>query len=257
MAKHKPSEWVVLLVLGISAVILLTTLRSHSQNILPQVQEQGEQAKRVGKVEPSRFPVVDYVVSESANSKDNSKQEAKGKKYNRRETAVDPHLISVSDRYDWDSSISSLPVTQSDAVVIAELESAEAHLSSDKSGVYSEFTFRICQILKNDVHNPLPFPGSVVAERAGGRIRFPSGQVTLVYVSNLGMPRVGAKYVLFLTHNFPYQVRRDEDYRILTGYELLGSDVIPLDASGVVNFDAHRNQDEQTFLASLQVALKR
>ena len=71
------------------------------------------------------------------------------------------------------------------------------------------------------------------------------------------MPRVGAKYVLFLTHNFPYQVRRDEDYRILTGYELLGGHVVPLDASGVVNFDAHRGQDEQTFLASLQVALKK
>jgi len=77
-----------------------------------------------------------------------------------------------------------------------------------------------------------------------------------MYVSNLGMPRIGRKYVLFLTHNFSYQVRRNEDYRILTGYELLNGYVFPLESSGVVNFDAHRGKDERSFLAELQTAIK-
>ncbi len=256
MAKHKPSVWLFFIISCVSGLILLTALRIHSQDSVPNQQQQKEKVRQAQEVDTSQFPVADHVATEPADSKERAKRQAKGKKYNRRETAVDPQLITVSDRYSWDPSISSLPANHSDAVIIGAVTGAEAHLSSDKTGVYSEFTIQICQILKNDIQNPLQFPGSVVVEREGGRIRFPSGQVTLMYVSNLGMPRVGRKYVLFLTHNFPYQVRRDQDYRILTGYELVDGRIVPLERSGVVDFDAHRGKDEQTFLAELLVAIK-
>lgn len=256
MAKHKHLLWLSFIVFLVSGLILVPALRTQSQDVVPQVQQQRERVKQAQKVDTSDFPIVDYAGIEPADLKERAKREAKGKKYNRFESAFAPHLVSVSDRYDWDQNMPSLPVSDSDAVIIGRVTDAQAHLSSDKTGIYSEFTIEICQILKNDIHTPLTFPGSVAVERTGGRVRFPSGQVSVMYVSNLGMPRVGRKYVLFLTHNFDYQVRRNEDYRILTGYELLDGRVVPLESSGVVNFDAHRSKDEPTFLAELQAALK-
>ncbi|MEK6283409.1 MAG: hypothetical protein AABN95_23905 [Acidobacteriota bacterium] len=260
MAKHKSSVLAFFIISTVFGVILLSTLRTQSQGTAPIQQQQKEPTARTRQpqsVDTSGFPIVDYLEAAPADSKERARRKAKGEKYNRPEPAFAPHLVSVSDRYDWDENMPSLPVTESDAVIIGEVTSAEAYLSSDKTGIYSEFTIEICQILKNDTNTPLKFPGSVLVERTGGRVRFPSGQVGVMYVSNLGMPRVGRKYVLFLSHNFPYQVRRVEDYRILTGYELLDGRVVPLESSGVVNFEAHRGKDEPTFLAELHAALNK
>jgi hypothetical protein len=249
MVKHKGSVWLLFI---ICSLFLFSALRTQSQDAKKQPIDKA----KIRKVNPLDFPATDYAVTAQADPKERAKRDAKGKKYNRSETAIDPHLVTVSDIYYWDAGMPSLPVDQSDAVIIGEVTAAEAHLSSDKTGIYSEFTIQIGQILKNDLQTPLAFPGSVVAERTGGRVRFPSGQVSLMYVSNLGMPQVGKRYVLFLTHNFPYQVRRDEDYRILTGYELLDGCVVPLDSSGVVNFDAHRGHQERIFVGELQAAIQ-
>jgi hypothetical protein len=250
MATPKRTLWTLFIISFITLPFLLSPLLTQSQN-----PHKEQKARIIRKVNPLDFPMTDFPGTPARDPKEREKRQDKGKKYNRPETAIDARLITVSDTYHWDANLPSLPVNQSDAVILGKVTAAEAHLSSNKTGIYSEFTIEIHQILKNDPQTPLVVPGFVVAERTGGRVRFPSGQVSLMYVSSLGMPQIGKKYVLFLTHNFPYQVRRNEDYRVLTGYELLDGRAVPLDKSTVVNFDVHRGKDEHTFLAELEAII--
>jgi hypothetical protein len=249
MTKHKRSLWMLLTVISIFGAILVSTLRSQSyESGVPKHQRDKDLTERLEDFK-RKLPVTDFEGQEPGNEK--------GKKYNREMGVADPNLVTVSDRWEWAPNISSLPVEESDAVILGKVTNAEAHLSSDKTGIYSEFTVEILDILKNDNYRPLKVSGSVAVERAGGQVRFPSGHVTMMYVSNLGVPRVGERYVLFLTHNFPFQVRRDEDYRILTGYELLDGRVVPLDSGRLVEFESHRGKDESTFVAELKAAINK
>lgn len=254
MTTHKRSLWTLLTITTIFGAILVSTLRSQSyESGAPKHQRDKDLQERIEDFK-RKLPVADSEGKEPANEKERARRKEKGKKYNRETSVVDPNLVTVSDRWDWDANMSSLPVEESDAVIIGKVTNAEAHLSSDKTGIYSEFTVEVLDILKNDTHIPLKVSGSVAVERGGGQVRFPSGHVTLMYVSNLGVPRIGERYVFFLTHNFPFQVRRDEDYRILTGYELVGGRVVPLDSGRLVNFESHRGKDESIFVAELKAA---
>lgn len=67
----------------------------------------------------------------------------------------------------WWVGLPALPVEQSDAVVIGEVERAQAHLSTDKTGIYSEFTIRLEDVLKGRSEEAVPGV-TVIAERFGG-----------------------------------------------------------------------------------------
>ena len=257
MASHKRLLWMLLTIVCVFGAILVSTLRSQSHDRGAKKQHTDKEGMERLELLKRTLPVTDSVVIDSTDQKGRAKREAKSKKYNRDVSVVDPNLVTVSDRWEWAPNMSSLPVEESDAVIIGRVTNAEAYLSSDKTGIYSEFTVETIQILKNDNRTALKVPGFVAVERTGGQVRFPSGHVTVMYVSNLGMPRVGGQYVFFLTHNFPYKVRRDEDYRILTGYELLDGRVIPLDSARMVDFEAHRGKDHGTFLAELLTAINK
>jgi hypothetical protein len=132
---------------------------------------------------------------------------------------------------------------------------AQAYLSDDKTGVYSEFSIRIDEVFKNDSLKP-GFPGGlVVAERYGGRVRFPSGRVTFYGNRDQGMPRLGGRYVFFLE-------RDDQQYSILTAYELSSGRIYPLDGRNTPGRDRansvgddYENTDATRFLSDLQKAL--
>ena len=148
-----------------------------------------------------------------------------------------------------------LPVRQSDAVVIGEVAYAKAYVTSDKSTVYSEFTIRVIKVLKDDNQKPIPSEGSIVAERPGGRVRYPSGHISRFAISSLGMPRATGKYVLFLNRN-----EQEEPYNLVTGYELRDGRVSPLDTinSDVVSYDEYQtyiNMDEGKFFEKLDAAI--
>ena len=155
-----------------------------------------------------------------------------------------PELRDTVGNYHWPAGFPSLPVSESDVVVVGEVSDAQAYLSGDGRSVYSEFSIRVDEVIKNDSQNTLVAGSLITAHREGGRVRFPSGHVSRFYISGLGMPRAGRRYVFFLTCD-------EQDYRILTGYELRANRVIPLDNSGVVNFNEHRNADEESFLNSV------
>jgi len=97
-------------------------------------------------------------------------------------------------------------------------------------------------VIKNSTQVSLSSGSSIEVERDGGRLRFPNGR-TLIYVAT-NMPRVGLRYVLFLT-----------DSQILTGYELREGKVHPLD--DLPNLYTYENADETTFLKQLRTAKAR
>jgi hypothetical protein len=144
--------------------------------------------------------------------------------------------------------VPSLPVEESDAVIVGTIKSGAAVLTRDKKALYSEFTIGVERVFKTEtlpVSPGMPF----VAERFGGAVRFPSGLIWEFRHHELNYPRVGARYVLFLKREGQVNVR------ILTGYELLNGKVRPLDDAEI--FKAYRDQSESDFIAALIAKIER
>lgn len=149
----------------------------------------------------------------------------------------------------------ALPVGRNVVIVLGEVVDAQAYLSDDKTGVYSEFSVRIEEVFKNDNITPI-FPGSlVITERYGGRVRFPSGRVILYGNREQGMPRLSRRYVFFLE-------RSDQQYSILTAYELLSGLIYPVDGRNAPGGggsqwtgDAYQETDGAQFLSEVQSAI--
>jgi len=170
----------------------------------------------------NQFPILDY-------KKSVENKERKGKKYN---SPYAPKISESSDGIftisDWEMGLSALPVNKSAAVVVGEVTAAQALLSDDETNIYSEFTVQITEIPKNDKNFSLGIGNSVIVERLGGRVRLPSGKVVVSRTDKQDLPRIGNRYVLFLTRD----INKDgsyEDFHILTGYELRNGKVFPLD----------------------------
>jgi len=139
----------------------------------------------------------------------------------------------------------ALPVAQSAVIVIGQVLDSEAHLSEDKTNVFSEFTVRVDNVFKSDVS----LPGTaIVVERLGGYVKYPDGRKLLYRVGTGKMPRVGGRYLFFL------KASPQLDLSILTAYELGTNGVSPLDPSA--QFEYFRGKDEAVILAALDKAIK-
>lgn len=144
-----------------------------------------------------------------------------------------------------DPNLPAFPFDKSSVVVVGQVTHAQAYLSNDKTGVYSVFTIKVTEVLKNSLKTPLIAPSLVEAEREGGRVRFPNGRLHLYKISEQDMPRVGLRYVLFLTNT-----NEEPNLQILTGYELREGKVYALDT--LPNTRKHENADEVKFLCELR-----
>ncbi|MDX6500400.1 MAG: hypothetical protein QOG23_3660 [Blastocatellia bacterium] len=209
---------------------------------------QGQQRPQsVPAVDVNNFPTVDQSNPNSRNGSDKEKS----KKYNRRDSRPLSESDQVYLEIDWDHNLPALPVARSSAVVVGKINSASAYLSEDLSNVYSEFVIQIERVLKDDPKISLKGSELVTVERLGGRVRFPSGKFAVSMVSHQDMPHVGARYVLFLTHDslegFEYQ-----DFFILTGYEIKAGQVFPLDKPVPGHaISRYRGTDEDSFIKEL------
>lgn len=254
MQRHKKILPLLLTVLAITVLSALAALPNQEQNgTTPPKQESTEE---------DQLPVADHAAPEPADPEKRAKRRARGKGYDRQSWVMEPHPQSGGgDVKRLDSSLMlempAFPTASSDAVVIGETTDAQAYLSNDKSGVYTEFTVRVDEILKNDTTVPLIVSETVAAQREGGRVRFPSGRVQRYRTHYQHMPRAGRRYVLFLKRNDDGQA-----YYIRTGYELRGGRVHPLDgvnmnkgASELPQFAAYKGADEATFLSAVRDAV--
>lgn len=243
-----PSYIKSLLVATIISGTVVAALHNRSRTVTSQQQEQ---------IDTSRFPTVDYTSPPPTDLNDRSKRERISKKYNSRYA---PQITESTDKVfhslDWDSGLPALPVTKSSAVILGEVIDAQAHLSEDKTTVYSEFVVRIESILKNDDKISMSPGGLTTLERLGGKVRFPSGKVVTFWVSHQDLPAVGGRYVLFLTHGSPLGGTCDDSLFIVTGYELRAGKVFPLDkVSPYHPIAKYKGVDETFLLTELRAAL--
>lgn len=153
----------------------------------------------------------------------------------------------------------ALPISQSDLIIIGKVTDAQAYISEDEVAIYSEFTVGIEHVLKARASIDIPSATQIVATRAGGRLRLPSGKVLLRGSNGKTMPLPGRRYVLFLKFN-----KEGEDFTIVTGYELTAGKVAPLDGNTRVKegkyrqykeYDQFYGIDEQSFLNQVQIAI--
>jgi len=98
----------------------------------------------------------------------------------------------------------------------------------------------------------------IVGERLGGKIKYPSGQITRWRTAREGIPIIGKRYLFFLA-------KVDQDtYEMLTAYEIQGDTVSPLDGSrtepggrqGASIFDKHNGENLDSFMAEVDMAIK-
>lgn len=175
----------------------------------------------------NRLPIADYDTAEPADPKEKERKEAKAKKYALTELSVDLDVEAVTTSGHWAVGIPAIPASQSALIVTGTVSRAKAELTPKRKKVYSEFTVNVDEILKNDELAPLSPGNTITADRAGGRVRYPSGKVGMYWVTGQGMPQVGMKYLLFLTKTDP-----KAGYSILTGYELRDGRICLLDNPG-------------------------
>lgn len=154
----------------------------------------------------------------------------------------------------WWVGLPALPVSQSDVVVLGEVVGRQAHLSEDGTGVYSEFSIDVEEVFK-DSTGSISKGSTLSANRIGGGVRFASGKVQKYTIRRQGMPDKG-RYVLFLR-------RTDtDDLLIVTGYDLSGGKVIPLDGEDIKDprsslpFAQYRDADESRFIQDLRTAVQ-
>jgi len=192
-------------------------------------------------------------VESSASESSDAKRQAKGRRYDRAKSGpileLGPDVDELPLNGHWFMGIPALPIAQSDVILIGDVLNGTAHLSNSRSTVYSEFSVYIDDVLKNSSGpQTLNAGATIIVERLGGAVRFPSGKVQHYRVSRQGLPQTGEKYVLFLKCN-------GEDYDIVTGYWVNAGQVSPLDGHGDLPFGKHEGKTVDSFLSELRNAI--
>ncbi|HEX2271510.1 MAG TPA: hypothetical protein VHH35_18340 [Pyrinomonadaceae bacterium] len=219
--------------------------------------QRGEATKLSDSLDFSNFPIVDFEAKEPTEPKVKAARNAKARKYSRKYGGeINEELHQIFTNSDWDLRLPALPVARSAAIFIGTVVEAEAHLTPDKSGVFSVFAFQIESILKSDPKRDVKAGETISVERNGGRVRMPSGKLVVSWTSNQNMPKVGSRYVLFLTHDFETAGDTGNDFYLLTGYEFKDGKVLLLDSSLKQEVLAYKGATESSFLKDLFIALK-
>lgn len=227
----------LVLVLAFSLLIFSWALRNQS------LSQSFQQANN-----KSEIPLVERGTQHYSTTDEQAKRRAKGKKYDKETSVVHPSLVEIAEVRHWPTDFPAIPVAKSNVVLIGQVTDAKAYLSPNETGVYSEFSVLIKEVLKNVTPEPLKSGDRFTVEREGGRVRYPSGHISKYYIAGLGMPRPGHTYVLFI-------VKEGDSYSIATAYELQAGAVSPLDQSGVVNFDKYKGWAEADFLNEVRKAV--
>jgi hypothetical protein len=254
--RRKPILLILTLLAG-AAMIQVVSLRSPGQSGSGSINQRQEAVDYI--------PLVDYDPSKSTDRSTvdeqmKARRQAVGNRHDKQflvKRSASTNGLPVLTLSHWNESLPALPAALSDSVVLGEVTGAEAHLSNDKSGVYSEFTVLVQEVLKDNRSTPV-FPGDVITtERRGGRVRVPSGRIIRYGIAGQDMPRQGQRYLFFLKTN-------EQQYSIVTAYQLVSGRVRPLDGQNapsppglVMSWagDAYEGADAARFLDEVKNAI--
>jgi hypothetical protein len=255
MVNHKATA--VLVLLALSALVFTTRAKLNEQapnrtGALAQGPADAEKVNSRLDFE-SRFPVVNYDAPDvdSNDPEKHAKRKAKNRRYDDYSFGLSdssPHVNETSIETEWSLHVEALPAAQSEVVLVGEVIKAVAHLSNNKKGIYSEFTVRVDEVLKDRGSSPLVPSGLVVVERLGGAVVYPAGNKRIIRVAGQNMPRINRRYVFFLG-----AIESGQDFNLLTGYELRAGKTLPLDDSSRMN--AYGETGEDAFLKHVREAI--
>lgn len=242
MKNYLKTALTFVVMMTVAAIVGTVTMRGQSQKeSLPGGQEVGaqKQHRAASKVpeayDESSYPVTDYAAPEAIDLEHRALGRARRKRHNNNDPGLKRDQIgrfAITEQTDSSfggfpshaRSQPALPAGQSDVIVIGNVREAEAHLSEDKTDIYSEFTVQVENVLKDAVPAQLPPHTAISVIRSGGAVRFPSGKKIRRGFDGKPFPRIGRRYVLFLRYN-----KEEQDYSVITGYELRAGQVFPLD----------------------------
>lgn len=235
--------------IAVATVITMASLRNRGN----QTRDDLPQNQPASGIDESEWPITIYENPEQLDEKQCAEREAKSKRHNKSLFGVKGAVKSAKEDItivlteDWEVELPPLPVSQSSIVVIGTVLDAKAFVSTDQTGVYSEFSTRIDEVLKTDGAAQLDSGSVVKVQRDGGRVQGHSARI-LFRISGQNMPRRGGRYVMFLR-----RLDGGEDYKVITGYELRGEKVFPLDSSD--KFAPYSASDKAAFLQALRDAI--
>jgi hypothetical protein len=204
-------------------------------------------------------PIVDFNDRNNVDPNEKAARKLKNARYDKHGAVYsqpNPSSGEVVWEPEWWVGLTDLPVEKSDLLIEGIVERSRAFLSEDKTGVYSEFTIKVSNVLRTTGDLAVNLGDDVVIERFGGKVRYPNGQVVLYRIEGQGAPMVGKRYLFFLAK------AGQGNYKLLTAYEIQGKSVFPLDGSrinfrgkGKWAFDKHDNEDLDSFRSKLQQVL--
>jgi hypothetical protein len=232
--KNRPKMLVILGIIFVFAIV------STSLMVNSQIQNNNQLSEK--ELDDVATPIVDYQFNQPIdNNRRNKNIRFDGRNIVRQNVRPNSEIIITPSE-----KISDFPFEGSNLVAEGIVIDSSAHLSNDKSGVYSEFNIRLTEIVAGD---PTFKNGDIITgTRFGGRVKYPSGQIVRYRVSNLGSPMKEKRYLFFL------KATSETDYKILTAYELRGNKIVALDGIKVKNnskgkniFDKHTGQDIPDF----------
>lgn len=220
-------------------VITVVTAITTTAALRMQEVEHGSAGQKKGNDVQALFedyPIIDFNAPELADPEARALRRARGDRHNNTnlsaagaklfmfQEGMEPISLGVPTAHSPNES--ALPVAESDVIVIGEVTDAQAHLSTDKTNVYSEFVVRIEEALKGGPAEHVAVGESITTERVGGRVRLPSGKILLRGFMGKSMPLAGRRYLLFLKLNEGVRT-----YSIITGYELRAGRISTLDGN--------------------------
>lgn len=232
---------------GLVALVVLTTLAISFGTMSGHSQRDNSKAQDSrGYEDVTKYPIVDYDAPEPENALEREERKLKNKRYdNKGFVKKNPHPdtggVSLDDEIPLPPPI---PTSESDLIIVGKILDVKAYLSNDKRGIYSEYTVRVEEILKENGSNKVAQVKEITIDRAGGSVMYPNGQKVFYKVSGKNLPLVGSEYVLFLTSN-----KQSPNYEILTGYELKDGRVNSLDGH---RFDNLKGTGKRSFVEAVR-----
>jgi len=252
----------IFIITVISAALFIGSLvalagRSQDNKQNPRKVDDSSLAKQI---DDEATPIVDLQNPDTSDRVDKNIRRIKNARHDNwgtDKTRPIPNVNGVVGEPERRAGFSDIPVATSDLIVEAVVSESHAFLSNDKTGIYSEFTLLISKPAKLTKGLGVNLNDRVVGERFGGKIKYPSGQITRWRTAEEGIPIIGKRYLFFLA-------KADQDtYKILTAYEIQSDTVSPLDGSrtepggrqGASIFDKHNGENLDSFMAEVDLAI--
>jgi hypothetical protein len=223
--KSNEIMWVLVLLVVLTTIAITSgAFDSHGQETI-QAQPTPTPMNRFGDF--NKYPTVDYDVVESITAHELEQRTIKNKRY---KASLDimknpnPEGIALITS-DGEPLASAIPWAESRLAVIGDVQNFTAVLTDEKKEIYSEYTIRITTILKKDKKKKLQTGDIITIDRAGGVVRYPSGQKMLYRNDWHNFPEMKARYIFFLGNDDD----QNPNYKLLTAYRISDGKITALD----------------------------